>query len=137
MSSSSAEVQKLVRDTLIAKAEIMAIANNVYDNVPPDPFGAKNAYISFGPEDTVEDDSECITGIELTLQIDVWSRATGSAECKRLTDLVRKALHRKPLTLTDNALVDASVVLTRIMRDPDGTTSHGVIQTTFRVEERE
>lgn len=143
MSSSSAEVQKLVRDTLVSKPDIMALANAVYDHVPPidptnpasPPFGSKSAYISFGPEDTVEDDSECIAGIELTLQIDIWSRAVGAVECKRLTDLVRKALHRKSLVLTDNALVDCSVDLTRVMRDPDGATTHGVVTATFRVEE--
>ena len=135
MSSSSAELQKLVRDTLVAKAEIMALANGVYDNIPTAPFGSKTAYISFGPEDTVEDDAECIVGLEMTMQIDVWSRAVGAVECKRLTDLVRKALHRKPLVLTDNALVDALVDITRVFRDPDGTTSHGVVTATFRVEE--
>jgi hypothetical protein len=135
VSSSSAEVQKLVRDTLIGNSEVMALANGVYDSIPANPFGSKTAYISFGPEDTVEDDAECITGIEVTLQIDVWSRAVGSVECKRLTDLVRKALHRKSLTLTDNALVDASVDVTRVFRDPDGVSTHGVVTATFRVEE--
>lgn len=133
--SSSAELQKLVYDTLTGNAPIMEIANAVYDRVPTNPFGSKTAYISFGPEDSSEDDAECITGLEVTLQIDCWSRAVGSVECKRLTDLVRKALHRKTLVLTDYALVDVWVVLSRVFRDPDGTTTHGVIQATFMIEE--
>lgn len=133
--SSSAELQRRVFDTLTANTAIMALANGVYDRVPSDPFGAKTAYVSFGAEDAREDDAEGIAGLEVTLQIDVWSRAPGFVECKRLTDLVRKALHRKPLTLTDNALVDAWVTLSRVFRDPDGVTSHGVVQATFMIEE--
>ena len=133
--SSSAELQKLVFDTLTANTSVMALANGVYDRVPSDPFGTKTAYISFGPEDAQEDDAEGITGIEVTIQIDVWSRAPGFVECKRLTDLVRKALHRKSLTLTENALVDVWVFLARVVRDPDGETSHGVVQATFMIEE--
>lgn len=135
MIGSSAELQKLVYATLTGNASIMALANGVYDRVPTDPFGAKTAYVSFGPEDSREDDAECITGLSTTLQIDVWSRAPGYVECKKLTDLVRKALHRKPLVLNENALVDVWIEMVRVFRDPDGVTSHGVIQVTFTIEE--
>lgn len=133
--SSSAEIQKLVFDTLKANAPIMALANDVYDRVPQSPFGAKTAYISFGPEDTREDDAEGISGIAVTLQIDIWSRAPGFVECKRLTDLVRQALHRKSLALQDSALVDIWVEMSRVFRDADGETSHGVVQATLTIEE--
>lgn len=133
--SSAAEFQKLIFDTLKANAAVMALANGVYDNIPASPFGSKTAYISFGPVDTNEDDAEEIVGIETTLQIDVWSRAVGAVECKRLTDLVRKALHKKSLALTDNALVDVWVPIYRVMRDPDGVTTHGVVQVSAMIEE--
>lgn len=113
----------------------MALANAVYDHVPNEPFGSKTAYISFGPTDSVEDDAECITGLETTIQMDVWSKAVGAVECKRLTDLVRKALHRKTLVLTDNAIVDVWVTLTRTFPDASPGIMHGVIQATFSVEE--
>lgn len=133
--SSSAELQKLVFDTLKGSAAIMALAHDVYDRVPSSPFGSKSAYISFGAEDATEDDAEGIIGQEVTLQIDVWSRAPGFVECKQLTDLVRRALHHKSLTLETNALVDTRVVLTRVFRDADGVTSHGVVQMTALIEE--
>lgn len=133
--SSSAELQKMIFDTLKADAGVMAIANNVYDDVPSNPFGSKTAYISFGPFDTVEDDAECINGLETTFQVDVWSRAIGSIECKRLTDLVRKALHGNTTELTSNALAEMRVVLTRVFRDPDGLTRHGVVQVSALIEE--
>lgn len=135
MTTSAIELQGLYYSTLKADSDVMALAANVYDRVPDSPFGTKTAYISFGPIDTVEDDSECITGVEITAQIDVWSIAPGFVECKKLTDLVRKALHRKSLSLSTNALVDTWVELTRVFRDPDGETSHGVVQVRAIVEE--
>jgi hypothetical protein len=133
---SSAEVQKLVLDTLKANSDVMALANNVYDNVPQSPFGTKTAYISFGPSDTHDDGSDdCAVNLQTTLQIDVWSIAVGAVECKKLVDLVRRAFTGKPFTLTENAFIDATVELARVMMDPDGATHHGVVQVSFLVEE--
>lgn len=132
---SSAELQKIVFDTLKANSDVMALANGIYDSVPSNPFGTKNSYISFGPSDTHDDGTDCAISLQTTLQIDVWSRAVGSVECKKLVDLVRRAFTNKSLTLTENAFVDATVELTRVMVDPDGATHHGVIQVSFLIEE--
>lgn len=133
--SSSAELHGLYINTLRSNTDIMALITGIYDRVPTDPFKTKTAYISFGAEDSNEDDAECITGREVTTQIDVWSRAVGKIECKRIVDLVRRALHRQPLTLTENALVDIWVTLVRVLPDPDGLTTHGVVQVTAMIEE--
>lgn len=133
--NSGEELQRLLFATLTGDAAIMAIANGVYDKIPTSPFGTKTAYISFGPMDATEDDAECITGLSVTVQLDIWSRAVGFLECRNLTDLVRKKLHRASLVLADNALVDINVTLTRVFRDPDGLTSHGVVSVECLVEE--
>lgn len=136
MIGSSAELQGLVYQTLTANTSIMALANGVYDNVPANPFGAsKTAYISIGPADAHEDEADCVIGLESTIQIDVWSRAVGAVECKKIVDLVRRAFNHQSLTLTENALVDVKVELTRVFPDPDGQTHHGVVQITFLIEE--
>lgn len=131
---SSEELQRLLYSTLKADADVMAIAANVYDHVPANEFGSKTAYVSFGPVDSHEDDADCISGQEVNIQIDCWSKAVGAVECKKLVDAVRKALHRKPLELTDNALVDVWVTLTRVFPDPEGVT-HGVVSVTCTIEE--
>lgn len=133
--NSSEELQRLLFVTLTENTAIKALAAGVYDKIPPAPFADKTAYISFGATDSSEDDADCINGQEVTMAIDVWSRAVGSLECKNLTDLVRKALHRRSLQLNVNALVDVWVVLTRVFRDPDGLTTHGVVQVTAHIEE--
>ncbi|MEY9198675.1 hypothetical protein ABIA16_003791 [Sinorhizobium fredii] len=133
--SASAELQKLIFDTLKADIAVMAIAGGVYDNVPASPYGAKTAYISFGPTDVVDDGADCIAGGEHTFQIDCWSKAVGQVECKRLVDAIKDALHERDLQLTENALAEIRVDFRRVFKDPDGLTTHGVVTVTAFIEE--
>ena len=128
------ELQGLLYATLKADSDVMALAGGVYDHVPANEYGTKTAYVSFGPVSANEDDAECITGIEASIQLDCWSKAVGAVECKALVGAVRKALHRKSLTLTDNALVDIWVPATRVFPDPSGVT-HGVVTVSCMIEE--
>lgn len=133
--NSSEELQRLYWSTLTGNGAIMALVAGVYDKVPASPFGTKTAYIVLGETDDTEDDADCITGVEKNTTIHVWSRKDGKIECKQLVDLVRKALHRQSLNMSDNALVDTWVEFTRVFPDPDGATTHGVIQVRAIVEE--
>lgn len=133
--SASAELQKMIRDTLLADAAIMAPAGGVYDRVPSDPWKGKTAYISFGPSDVVDDDAECIRGGIYSVQIDVWSRDVGQLEAKRIVDLVHRALHDRELALTANALASMRVGLRRVFLDADGLTTHGAVSVTASIEE--
>lgn len=128
------ELQRILYSTLKADNAVMAIAGGVYDHVPANEYGTKTAYVSFGPVDTTDDDADCISGITVTVQLDCWSKAVGAVECRALVGAVRKALHRKSLTLTDNALVDIWVTLTRVFPDPSGVT-HGVVTVSCMIEE--
>lgn len=128
----SEELQRLLFATLKADVGVSAITTRVYDSVPAAPVFP---YVSFGPQDSVDDGADCIGGLEITIQLDCWSRTVGFLECKNLVDAVRKALHEQELELTDNALAEMRVELTRVFRDPDGETSHGVVQVTAIVQE--
>jgi hypothetical protein len=131
------ELQKLIYDTLVADAAVTALVDGVYDFVPPECWdGPHNGYISFGPVDVVEDDAACITAGIHTFQIDCWSRQKNSTHCKRVVDTVYAALHQQPLQLTINALAEMGVILRQVFRDPDGLTTHGVIQVQAQIEER-
>lgn len=131
----SEELWRLYHSTLTADANIMAIAHQVYDRVAANPYGSKTAYISRGPTDTVDDGADCINGLEITTQIDVWSKKDSPLECGNLLDLIRKALHEREFELDANALVEVRVVLTRMFGVGDGITTHGLVQVTARVEE--
>jgi hypothetical protein len=135
--SASAELQKLIYDTLRAKPEIMGLVGGVYDRVPTEPFGAKTAYVSFGPSDVVDDGADCIRSGIHTFQIDVWSKAVGQVEAKQIVDLMHRALHDRDFDLAENALVSTRVGLRRVFLDADGLTTHGVVSVTVSIEEVE
>ena len=69
------------------------------------------------------------------MQVDIWSRAVGSEQCQAMTDMVRKALHRQPLQLSQNALCDVWVISDEVRPDPDGLTTHGIVRVRALVEE--
>lgn len=133
--SASAELQKLLFTTLTGTSGVMALAGGVYDRVPADPYKTKTAYVSFGPSDVVDDSADCIISGEHTFQLDVWSKAVGQVEAKRLVDTIYGALHEQSLELTENALAEIRVDFRRVFVDPDGLTTHGVVTVTASIEE--
>lgn len=136
---SQVELQKLLFDTLTGDSYVMDLADGVYDAVPPDPFnpwGPKKGYISFGPSDVTNEDAECLVETIHTVQIDCWSRQVGSVHCKRMVDAVYAVLHENSsIELSANALVEIQIILRQVFRDPDGLTTHGVLQVQAMIEE--
>jgi hypothetical protein len=135
--SIQAEVQKLIYDALKADTGVMTLVDGVYDEVPSNPFGAKQAYISIGASYSVTDDADCISGAEIVFQLDAWSRTQGKVGCRRIVDAVKGALHaRRDLELTENALVEIEVRISGpVSTDPDGLTKHGIVEVTVIAEE--
>lgn len=133
--SVQAEIQKMIRDMLVANTGVSALVDGVYDRIPADPFGAKAAYVSFGPVDVLEDDAEGIVGGIHTIQVDCWSRSVGSVGCKRIVDAVKEALHDRPADLPSYGLVQMRVRMRRTFADPDGLTTHGVVSVEIDAEE--
>lgn len=133
MTSPSLELQGAIVARLKAYPTLTALVGlRVYDQVPPVPMFP---YVSFGPEQVVSDDPDCITGFEVSVQIDAWSRAVGLPEVKRVAEEIRKALHDYELSLTDNALLSIRHRQTRNLRDPDGLTNHAAIEFVALIEQ--
>ena len=125
MASAELELQGAIVARLRADATVASLVNGrIYDSVPANPVFP---YVTIGPIDSNEDDADCITSMDVAQQIDCWSRATGFPECKKVVDAVRAALHDYSLDLATNALVFFEHRTTRITRDPDGITSHGIL----------
>ena len=125
MASPSFELQVAIVARLKTTAAVTAfVGNRVYDDVPTKPVFP---YITVGEGDETSDDADCIDGLEISLDIDVWSRAVGFPEAKRISDEVRKALKTPDLTIPTNAMVYFRHRQTRFLRDPDGLTSHAVM----------
>jgi len=133
MTSPSLELQGAVVARLTEYPELIElISGRVYDRVPA---AAEFPYLSLGPDQMFSDDAECITGFEVTFQIDAWSRAVGFPEVKRIAEHVRAALTDETIELTDNALLSIEHSQTRILRDPDGLTNHAAIQFVAIIEQ--
>lgn len=135
--SAALDLQDLLLVTLKADVTLMAMINGVWDSVPTTAFAEpKEAYVSFGPHDYVEDDDECIVGSEHTFQLDVWSRKTGFPVCKQIGDRIKTVLHNANLVIPSaNALASIRVPSVRYIRDPDGLTSHGILLVRALIEE--
>lgn len=107
------------------------VAGRVYDSVPAT---ATFPYVSYGPSDLLQADAECIKAYDIDVQLDVWSRTPGFPEAKKISCAVRNALHGVDLALPTNALVFLEHRQSNCRRDPDGLTSHGIVQINAIVE---
>lgn len=132
--SVSAELQKLIYETLVADVDVGdLVGSRIYDRMPSD---GDYPCVTFGPSDAIEDDSECITGQIETVQLDCWSRDQGRMwPCKRIAGAVKSALHKAKLSLAVNALVQIRVVSVRVFLDRDNITAHGVVTVEAILEE--
>lgn len=125
MASPSLELQGAIVDRLKATAAVTAlVGDRIYDDVPD---GALFPYVQVGDGDELSEDADCITGFDISLDIDIWSRKKGFPEAKQISDAVRTALVEVEMSIATNALVYFQHRQTRFLRDPDGLTKHVVI----------
>lgn len=134
--TSRAELQNLVTVTIKGDAGTMALINSVYDNIPENPWGDKNNYVSFGSHQKLRDDADCIRTGEHFLQLDVWSRTVGKSVCQKIVDRLEALFLDAELSLAVNALVLTDVQSTDVFKDADGKTTHGVVIIRAVIEER-
>lgn len=104
-----------------------AIGQRVYDTPPS---AATYPYVSLGDCQVLPDKAECIDGVEVFPQIDVWSRTVGYAEAKQIGAAIIAALDDQALTVAGFNVTVFELSSAQYLRDPDGQTRHGAI--TFR-----
>jgi hypothetical protein len=128
MSDPAYAVQKALRSRLIGTAAVTALvpANSVLDinqRPAPDPS------IILG-EDQVVDPGQSIARdiVRVHSTLHVWKKENGLSGVKAIAAAAWAAIKTGRLTL-DAGLqcVDCRVTDTRFLRDPDGETSHGVV----------
>ncbi len=133
MTSPALELQGAVVARLKADAALnVLVSARVYDNVPPD---ASLPYVNFARDDVVQDDATCVTGYEINFGVDVWSDGVGYVEAKKIAHAVVKALHNWDASLPTHSVVTLQHRQTRMFRDEDGLTSHGVVEFVANVTE--
>jgi hypothetical protein len=134
--SPSRAVQTRVLATLLANADVAALAG---DRVFDEPPAVAPSYprVVFGPSQEIEDDTNCTAAAEVILQIDVFSRDQGrKGPCRDLAGVIKKALHRQFLgDVAPFGLGQGFVRDVRVFDDPDGITARGVVVFAVRVED--
>lgn len=138
------ELLRAVLDRLRGDRRMIELVGEaIFDRAPEKQAGLPALpldYVTVGPTDSVPNDFDCVDGQDITVQLDAWSsgpgEAYGSAKVRKIADAMRRSLHQRELQLPlgDNALVTITHTLTRILRDPDGVTSHAAVQFTATVE---
>lgn len=128
MSDPSLELQGALVASLKAIGALPAVVGGrVYDVAP---MNAVFPYLTLGDCQVLPDKADCIDGVEVYPQIDVWSRAVGYPETKTITKAVLAKLDDQPLSVTGFNTVVFQVQSVNYLRDPDGLTRHAAI--TFR-----
>jgi Protein of unknown function (DUF3168) len=112
------------------KAQVAAVSSRVYERAPQN---VTFPFLQIGDIQTVEDGAECLDATEVTVTLHIWSRAVGSVEGRTLAAACRTALHEwlPDLSASGFRCVEHMHRTSRVMADPDGITSHGVL--TFRL----
>lgn len=107
------------------------VGNGIYDLPSP---SVKLPYVTIGEADLHRADVTCKLSDEIHITLHAWSEKPGYSEVKRIASSVSDALHHYPLAVAGYRLISIDHTKTRTFRDPDGMTSHAVIEFTAYIE---
>lgn len=131
MSDPTDDIQDALMQTLKSDADLMGIVSGVFDGPMQN---QAYPYITFGPWDSLPDDTECIDGERHTVQIDIWSRFHGRLkEANRIGGMVKKVLHDAELDTGDTQFCECRILSRRCFHDPDGITAHAIVTVEVQV----
>lgn len=127
MASADLELQGTIVSRLRSYAPLTAfVGKKVYDKPPSD---AAAPYVAMGDFDIHRADVTGKRSSVIYVTLHAWSvHGGGFMEVKQIADAVAEALHEYPLSLPTNRLISIDHRQTHTMRDPDGVTSHAVIE---------
>lgn len=127
MASADLELQGGIVARLRSYAPLTDIVGQkIYDKPPAT---AQEPYVTIGESDVQRADVSCQQSAEIYITIHAWSLYSGGyMEVKQISDAITEALHHYPMALPTNRLISLDHRQNRTMRDPDGVTSHSVIE---------
>lgn len=108
----------------------LGVADRVYDK-PPSPLTFP--YIRIGDDQVIGDDDECEELSEVYSRIHVWSQKGGKVEAKTIAGAVRSRIRGATWTLAGFKVDGIQFVQTQYLDDPDGISTHAVIEVRFLI----
>jgi len=102
------------------------VAGRVYDRVPESPI---EPYIRIGDDMVVSDGADCFErSVDVSSRIHVFSIEPGKVQAKRICAAIVDAMDSATLNVgPDWALAEVSHNRTVYLDDPDGLTTHGIV----------
>lgn len=115
-----------MRSALGAYTPLQAqVGDRIYDRVPTN---AVFPYLTLGEAQGVNQSIACLENWEVYAEVHVWSREVGFPEAKSIAANCDKALAERWPTITGFTVRWFETMGQRWMKDPDGLTSHGVLE---------
>ena len=130
----SLELQKAVRLRLVAATVVTSLvpaASIVDRNGTPSTFPS----ILLGEGQSVPGGDIARRRHDVFLDLHIWQKETGLAFSKQVAGAIREALTDAVWSIPGLHVADLYVTSSRFLRDPNGTTSHGVLSLTANVLE--
>lgn len=125
-------LQKALYETLTGDVTLMDLITDIYDRVPD---AADFPYVTVGSLRARDWSSKTHTGMEYTVQINVWSREGGRKESADIMGRIYTLLHDQPLTVEGQTLISIRFVSSDILLEKDGWSYHGILQFTALLQD--
>lgn len=121
-----ADLQAAVFGVLDGAVDVGDGAVPVYDAVPP---SSEDTFprITFGQSFAVDWSDKGEDGEDTDITIDVWSRKRGRKQAGQIMKAIDVLLHDASLTVAGAEFVMIRRTTSRIIRDEDGKTHHGIL----------
>lgn len=116
-------LQTKIYEMLTGDVTLMDLVDGVFDFVPDN---EAFPYVTIGLDEQSDFSTHTDNGFVGFIQIDVWSRSPGKKETKDIQNRIYELLHPNLVTLTGFKVNNFRCDLTRIEKDPDGITHHGI-----------
>lgn len=129
MSSPDQELHLAIVAKLKTVPELADI--KVYDRVEPK---AKFPYIQIGESQVIKQPADCLRSWKVYQTLHVWARDVPSTEAKRIVGIIDDAIDEQAINLSSLRLIMIQQQSSRVFRDPDGITHHGVIEFLATIE---
>lgn len=81
-------------------------------------------FVTIGEDQVSDWSTDTASGGEVSVVINIWSRADGWREAKQISKAVYDALHRQELTTPDHEFIACEFESDQPIRDSDGETLH-------------
>jgi hypothetical protein len=121
----SLDLQAAISTRLLADPDIASlVVDRIYDRIQSNPVFP---YISFGEIQVIPELGEGTDAVQAFVTLHSWDRFKSSRATKSLNRYIIAALHDQDLTLPLGAVQSLLLENSRVISDPDGLTSHGII----------